>query len=202
MPGELTPRALKTSSDTNTSAPPHRAPPLFIPTVHTWGQLGRRSLNFPEPQSGPTRHLRAAAAPPARPLGPLGPLPDRYLAVTPGRARRRSAECHVRTRARAAAALPPPHHRERARPRRLRMRSARRGARPAAGGWGAVRGLQRGRGCGSALSRCTGTRFLSKRRQALKMQALFLTCAFKAPACGNTYARVYRRRTMPPEYAE
>lgn len=120
MPGELTPRALKTSSDTNTSAPPHRAPPLFIPTVHTWGQLGRRSLNFPEPQSGPTRHLRAAAAPPAR---PLGPLPDRYLAVTPGRARRRSAECHVRTRARAAAALPPPHHRERARPRRLRMRS-------------------------------------------------------------------------------
>lgn len=107
MPGELTPRALKTSSDTNTSAPPHRAPPLFIPTVHTWGQLGRRSLNFPEPQSGPTRHLRAAAAPPARPLGPLGPLPDRYLAVTPGRARRRSAECHVRTRARAAAALPP-----------------------------------------------------------------------------------------------
>lgn len=91
MPGELTPRGLKTCSDTNTSA----APPLFIPTAHPWGQPAKRSLNFPDPQSGPARHLRAAAAPlrprslcgdspqppPARPLGPLGPLgplPGRY----------------------------------------------------------------------------------------------------------------------------
>lgn len=188
MPGELTPRGLKTCSDTNTSA----APLLFIPTAHPWGQPAKRSLNFPDPQSGPARHLRAAAAP-LRPRSLCGdsPQPPPRAAVRavravrtvtwplPPAARAAAHPSATSEPARAAAALPPPRRRERAQPCRLRMRSARRGARPAAGGGGAVRGLQRrGGGCGSALSRCTGTWFLSKRRQALKMQALFLTCAF------------------------
>lgn len=149
MPGELTPRGLKTCSDTNTSA----APLLFIPTAHPWGQPAKRSLNFPDPQSGPARHLRAAAAP-LRPRSLCGdsPQPPPRAAVRavravrtvtwplPPAARAAAHPSATSEPARAAAALPPPRRRERAQPCRLRMRSARRGARPAAGGGGSCEG--------------------------------------------------------------